>query len=48
MPIVEHDQSVIEELQARFGAESFTLQPTADGIPTLWVAPGLVHDALAT
>jgi len=35
---VTHGQTVVDELYARFGAELFVLQPTADGTPTLWLA----------
>ncbi len=40
----EHD--VVRELQGRFGAEAFTVQPTADAIPTLWVDKERAHEVL--
>ncbi len=33
---IEHP-TIVNELFARFGERTFTLQPTADSIPTLWV-----------
>ena len=32
--------TVLDDLYARFGADAFVAQPTADHIPTLWVAAG--------
>ncbi len=37
---------VIQELQTRFGPEIFTIQPTADAIPTLWLAKDRVREVL--
>lgn len=31
------DQDIVVELNARFGAETFTLQPSLTGMPVLWV-----------
>ncbi|MFB3820197.1 MAG: NADH-quinone oxidoreductase subunit C/D [Candidatus Methylomirabilales bacterium] len=35
-----------EEVRVRFGPVILAVQPTADGVPTLWVAPGRVRDVL--
>jgi NADH-quinone oxidoreductase subunit C/D len=40
------DFNIIQELQDRFDAASMTSQPTADGIPTLWVPKTHVCDVL--
>ena len=37
-PYKADDQDIVVELQARFGAETFTLQPSRTGMPVLWVA----------
>ena len=37
-PYKADDQDIVVELQARFGAENFTIQPTRTGMPVLWVA----------
>ena len=37
-PYKADDQSIVIELQQRFGAETFTLQPTRTGMPVLWGA----------
>jgi NADH-quinone oxidoreductase subunit C/D len=37
---------IVRELSARFGEETFVLQPTADGIATLWVARERIRDFL--
>jgi len=37
---------VLRELQSRFGEGAFTEQPTADGIPTLWVPQERVRELL--
>lgn len=45
--IEEDDQpAVIQSLHERFGAEAFVIQPTADGIPTLWLEPGRLVEVL--
>ncbi len=36
-PYKADDQDIVVELNARFGAESFTLQPSLTGMPVLWV-----------
>ena len=36
-PYKADDQDIVIELQARFGADTFTLQPTRTGMPVLWV-----------
>jgi NADH-quinone oxidoreductase subunit C/D len=43
---VDTHSDVITDLQQRFGAAIVTVQPTRDGIPTLWVAPERLHDLL--
>ena len=45
-PGMSEQPSVIQELQGRFGAEAFAVQPTRDGIPTLWVARERLRDVL--
>ncbi len=37
-PYKADDQDIVVELNARFGAETFTLQPSLTGMPVLWVA----------
>ena len=36
-PYKADDQDIVIELQARFGADTFTIQPTRTGMPVLWV-----------
>jgi len=36
-PYKADDQDIVVELNARFGAETFTLQPSLTGMPVLWV-----------
>ncbi|HQT88766.1 MAG TPA: NADH-quinone oxidoreductase subunit C/D [Acidiphilium sp.] len=38
---------VLRDLEQRFGPGSITQQATADGIPTFWVSPAIVHDVLS-
>ncbi len=38
--------SITVELKTRYGEAVLALQPTRDGIPTVWVAPNGVHDVL--
>ena len=40
------NHQVVNELFARFGESSFTLQSTADDIPTLWVGKGILLEVL--
>ncbi len=40
------DIDVVRQLQERFGEAAFTVQPTQDGVPTLWVDASQAHDAL--
>lgn len=40
------EYNVLLELQNRFGQETFTVQPTRDNIPTLWLARERVRDVL--
>jgi NADH-quinone oxidoreductase subunit C/D len=43
------DQStVIDELNNKFGQQSFVIQPTQDEIPTLWVSKDKIKDVLST
>jgi NADH-quinone oxidoreductase subunit C/D len=42
-----HHSSVIDSLYREYGAEAFVCQPTADGIPTLWVSTNMLHSVLA-
>ncbi|MCL4369857.1 MAG: NADH-quinone oxidoreductase subunit C/D [Chloroflexi bacterium] len=37
---------IVRELQSRFGEETFTVQPTADEVPTLWVSSDRVREVL--
>lgn len=39
--------AVVQQLEARFGAEGFVRQTTADGIPTLWLSAARLLDVLA-
>ena len=39
--------TVVDDLYARFGADAFVAQPSADHIPTLWVAAGQLLEILA-
>ncbi|MCY4428521.1 MAG: NADH-quinone oxidoreductase subunit C/D [Halieaceae bacterium] len=41
------NSTVVDDLYARFGADAFVAQPTADHIPTLWVAAGQLLEILA-
>lgn len=43
---ISEQPDVVSELQTRFGAEAFSLQPTADSIPTLWVDRERVRELL--
>ncbi|HEY0974524.1 MAG TPA: NADH-quinone oxidoreductase subunit C/D [Solimonas sp.] len=43
-PVQTHE--VVRELHARFGEASFVLQPTLDGVPTLWVEAGRILEVL--
>lgn len=45
-PYKADDQSIVIELQQRFGAETFTLQPTRTGMPVLWVVRGRLIEVL--
>lgn len=38
--------TVIDELRTRFGQDRFSVQPTRDGIPTLWTSKDTVHELL--
>ena len=35
-PYKADDQDIVVELNSRFGAETFTVQPTRTGMPVLW------------
>jgi len=39
-PTAEHTPAAVQTLYDRFGADAFVFQPTADGIPTLWLDRG--------
>jgi len=36
-PYKADDQDVVVELNSRFGAETFVIQPTRTGMPVIWV-----------
>ena len=40
------DQDVVAELNARFGAQTFTLQPSLTGMPVLWVPRERITEVL--
>jgi NADH-quinone oxidoreductase subunit C/D len=44
---VTDNNTTVDELFARFGAQSFDIQTTADGTPTLWVERGKLLEILA-
>ena len=44
--MIDTPSEVIAELRQRFGAAIVTVQPTRDGIPTLWVEAERLHDLL--
>ena len=45
---IESDMpQIVSELSDWFGDNVFTLQPTADGIPTLWVSREKIRDIIA-
>ena len=46
-PIVSDMPQIITELSERFGSYAFTLQQTADGIPTLWLSREKIRTVLA-
>ncbi|MEX5214152.1 MAG: NADH-quinone oxidoreductase subunit C/D [Nitrospiraceae bacterium] len=37
---------VVDELRGRFGRDAFSIQPTADEVPTVWSSPGRVREML--
>ena len=43
---MENSPPIIDELKDRFGAGAVTAQPTADAIPTAWVAPDKAREIL--
>lgn len=45
---IPEEPTVIDELVARFGAETITVQTTEDGVPTLWVRPETAKHVLAS
>lgn len=48
MELLDHQQAdVVRELIARFGAESFSLQPTRTGVPVLWLAASQLIEVVA-
>jgi NADH-quinone oxidoreductase subunit C/D len=44
--MMDDDAGVVEELQMRFGQETFRVQATCDEFPTLWVSRDKVRDVL--
>ncbi len=46
MALVLTENPVVTELQNKYGSDVFVLQPTKDGIPTLWVARDRLHEVL--
>ncbi len=46
-PYKADDQDIVIELQARFGADTFTLQPTRTGMPVLWVPRARLIEVLS-
>ncbi|MCY2924383.1 MAG: NADH-quinone oxidoreductase subunit C, partial [Planctomycetota bacterium] len=38
---------ILQNLATRFGDSSFVAQPTADGVPTVWVEPGQIGEVLS-
>lgn len=48
LDLLDHQQAdVVRELVARFGADSFTLQPTRTGVPVLWLAASQLLEVVA-
>ncbi|HTU00864.1 MAG TPA: NADH-quinone oxidoreductase subunit C, partial [Candidatus Sulfotelmatobacter sp.] len=45
-PATSTKPSLVDAVQARFGAGILSIQPTADGVPTLWVAAEQIRDVL--
>jgi NADH-quinone oxidoreductase subunit C/D len=43
---VSENRDILVELQSRFDTSAIKQQETRDGIPTLWVSKGQVHDVL--
>lgn len=39
--------TIVDELCERFGPDAFVVQPTADGVPTLWIGRNDLHNVLA-
>ncbi|MBZ0273412.1 NADH-quinone oxidoreductase subunit C/D [bacterium] len=46
MAAAEQTNNVIAELAGKFGEDALTLQPTADHIPTVWLAADKIAEAL--
>jgi NADH-quinone oxidoreductase subunit C/D len=48
MPVVEQatESAVLAELSKKFGAETFVVQKTADGMPTVWLKADKLHEVL--
>jgi NADH-quinone oxidoreductase subunit C/D len=44
--MLDAHSEVVAELRQRFGAAIVMVEPSRDGIPTLWVAPERLHDLL--
>jgi NADH-quinone oxidoreductase subunit C/D len=43
---VDPSSSIVDELEDRYGETVVAVQPTRDGIPTVWVTPNDAHDVL--
>ena len=46
IPATEAEQGIVSDLVRTLGPISFTLQPTADRIPTIWIDRDIVHAVL--
>lgn len=46
IPVTDAEQTLLRDLNRRFGAIAITTQKTCDRIPTFWVDRGVVHDVL--
>ena len=46
IPITDAEQTILRDLNRRFGPISITTQQTSDQIPTFWVSRDTVHDVL--
>ena len=48
MPVVEQatESAVLTELSKKFGAQTFVVQQSADGVPTVWLKADKLHEVL--